>query len=173
MEKDKLWTVFSNQLNEITSKYKAAIHAFVLMDNHYHLILSTNEKFDLGKVMCEMQKNVSRIVNSKTLRTNHVFGGPFKGSLIENSEYYFNVFKYVFRNPVESKLVERVLQYEFSSLFHSNLIKISRPNNGIDHLVPYSGLENWLDKEFDRVLNESIKKGLRKTQFKFVNTRKY
>lgn len=108
LPKEIMWTIFIQQLNQVVEKYKCMIHAFVLMDNHYHLLISTQEKYDLGVVMQSLQRSVSRIVNSKSKSINHVFGGAYKASIIFYPEYYYNVYKYIYQNPTRAGLVPRV-----------------------------------------------------------------
>ena len=60
-------------------------------------------------------REFSRTVGSKTGRINHVFGGRYKGCLIQDALYLAHVYKYVLRNPVEVGLSANVESYSFSS----------------------------------------------------------
>lgn len=168
LPKNIVWEIFLIQLKHVVIKYKFKVHAFLLMNNHYHLIASTSENFNLGIVMQHLQKSVSRTINKKSGRSNHIFGGPYKASLITNENYYFNVYKYLYRNPLEAKIVSHIVDYPYSSIFYEKGLRTQKPKNGIDALIPYADRCRWIDEPFDESLYFSINKGLRKTEFKYV-----
>ncbi len=85
------------------------------MSNHFHLLLTSPEE-EIGTVMRELLSSVTRTVNLESGRTGHLFGGPYKASLIGDAGYYATVLKYVYRNPIKAKVCERVEDYPFSTL---------------------------------------------------------
>lgn len=162
-----------SHFNAISVARKAMVHAFVLMSNHYHLIVSTHEEHDLGIVMCDFQKSVSKAVNRISERTNHVFGGAYKGSLITNPVHYANVLKYVLRNPVAAGICSRSLNYPYSTLTRGREVIHCSLVDPISHAVPYRTLNNWVDEDRFDVDPIAIKRGLLRTRFKPIATRKY
>lgn len=171
--KEELWEIFILELNQVVKKYELKVHAFVLMDNHYHLLATTSKKFPLGQVMCELQKSVSRKVNERSGRTNHVFGGTYKASLITNEEYYYIVYKYIYRNPLTANLVGCALEYKYSTLRSPAVIQLVYPINGIDSLLDYKKDPFWINESFVGDQYMSVKKGLSKTVFKPISQRDY
>ncbi|MCH2535094.1 MAG: transposase [Bdellovibrionales bacterium] len=168
LPKDVMWRIFIQQLNQVVEKYKSMIHAFVLMDNHYHLLITTHEKYDLGVVMQYLQRSVSRIVNSKSRRINHVFGGAYKASIIYYPHYYYNVYKYIYQNPLRAGLVSRVEEYNFSTLV-TDKIPISCPTNGIACYIPkYDNYFEWMNDRFEEHQEVVIQKGLNKVAFEIL-----
>lgn len=139
-----------------------SLHAFVLMSNHYHMMVTANENHPLGEVMCELQKSVSRRINKKSERINHVFGGPYKASLIRRDDHYLDVFKYIHRNPIEAGVVQRVEMYPYSTLT-SNQFLVLKANEAI--VVP-KDVKLWLNTEEEGEKVERIFRGLRKTEFR-------
>ena len=77
------WEIFCNQLVETSSKYNVNIYAFTLMSNHFHLILSTPQA-NLGEVMRHFLTGVSKAIQFKAKRINHIFGSRYKWSLLQN-----------------------------------------------------------------------------------------
>lgn len=169
--KDLLWEIFISFLNQAVNKFGVMVHAFVLMDNHYHLILSTSQKFDLGVVMQHLQKSVSRTINKKVGRINHVFGGPYKASLIQTPEYYFCVYKYLYRNPINAGLCNELVEYKYST-YHTDRIPLSSPASGIASLIPVKA-EDWINLDEGKKWTRSISKGVHKTIFSPVVDRPY
>lgn len=166
LPKEIMWSIFIQQLNHVVKKYRCMIHAFVLMDNHYHMLISTHEKYDLGVVMQALQRSVSRIVNSKSKRINHVFGGPYKASVIFYAHYYYNVYKYIYQNPLRIGLVKQVQEYPFSTLV-TDKIPISCPLSGIACYIPEQKYYlTWMNERFEGYQEELIQKGLSRPSFK-------
>src|SRR3989344_5455273 len=80
----------------ISEDFGIFFHALVLMPNHFHLLLSTpRENLDLA--MGYFQREVSRSTNRSLGRINHLFGGRYKWSLIDNCHYYENAFRYLYQ----------------------------------------------------------------------------
>jgi putative transposase len=163
------WTIFAAGLNHIQFEYGFSTHLFVLMDNHYHLIGTCCEKHNLGEVMSWFQKYVSRKINARTGRINHIFGGRYKASLIAHPAHFAAVFKYVARNPVRAGICERVEPYGFSTLNSVSSSKIVISSAGkwavdipLDHIDQF----RWLNEPSLVEIDEIIRKSLQKTQFK-------
>lgn len=161
IELQDLWEIFEDHFKKAKEIFKCEIHAFVLMGNHFHLLISTPNK-NLGEVMKYLQREVARNVNKKTNRINHVFGGRYKWSLIQQETYYWNVIKYVFRNPVRSGIADNVLNYPFSSLEKTDypLIDFWNQNKKIHSLDL-----DWLNEPFLKEKEDAIKKALRRKVF--------
>lgn len=183
LPKSVVWKLFAKELNSLTVDMGFKTHAFVLMDNHYHLLATTSYRYNLGHVMQRLQKNISLKINKKAKRINHVFGGPYYGSLITTPDYYKTVIRYVYRNPVEGSLCDKVEDYAFSSLNTRSIRTFSPPVDkynraSIDCLINFKNRKEfliWLNqknksKDFSAL---SVRKGLRKTQFKPVFKRTY
>jgi len=169
---EKVWRIFSFELNEITSKHFSKTHAFVLMPNHFHLLISTPAD-DLGVVMRTFMAAVTRNINSETGRSGRVFGAKYHWSLIGNANYYDCALKYVYRNPVKAKLVSKAEDYPFSTL-RSFLSKptenniLIQPPIGVDSDIPDHDLNeflNWINESFKNEQEDVIKKALRKKEF--------
>lgn len=115
IDKNTLWKIFISNLNELSVRYSFQIHSFVLMDNHYHMLATTSSDYNLGFIMQRLQQSVSKTVNGLTGRTNHLFGGPYKASLITNSSYFMKCLSYVLQNPVQAGITKNIEQYHYSS----------------------------------------------------------
>lgn len=159
-----LWGLFSVELKRVCKEYGLLCHAFVLMNNHYHMLASTSGRYDIGEIMCVLQTSVSRKVNSLSGRNNHVFGGRYKASLIIEPSYYFYVFKYLYRNPIEAQLVERVEDYSLSTFTRSEDMPLVSPISGIASLIPEANLGDWINESEPTDFVESVRRGLKKIE---------
>jgi REP element-mobilizing transposase RayT len=112
---EQVWELAGNYLYFLHHAYSFRIHAFTLMDNHFHGIFSTPEA-NLDRGMNYFQREMSREISARSGRINQTFGGPYKWSILDSYNYYLNAYKYVYRNPVEAGLSENCEQYPFSTL---------------------------------------------------------
>lgn len=100
---DRAWKAFCELLYEFSVQGRLRVHAFVLMPNHFHLIASTPDA-DLDRVMMDFMRTITRTIQFISGRTGHIFGGPYRQSLIDSTRYFAHAFKYVYRNPVKGGL---------------------------------------------------------------------
>jgi REP element-mobilizing transposase RayT len=105
---------FLGILEDYHDRYGILIHSYVLMDNHYHLILET-PKGNLLKVMHGLNGGYTGYFNRKYGRSGHLFQGRYKGIIIEKDSYLIPLSRYVHLNPMRAKIVERPEQYRWSS----------------------------------------------------------
>ena len=100
---EDVWFIMSRFLYLLHHAYGVEIYAFVLMDNHFHLLA----RFPLGNLVQAMQyfmRETSRCIAHESRRINHVYGGRYFRCEIGNFHYFTHTYKYIYRNPVEAKL---------------------------------------------------------------------
>ena len=90
---------FLELLEEFSLRYRIGIHAYVLMDNHFHLIVRTSE-VNLSAAMQWLKTSYSAWYNARHGRSGPVFGDRFKSILIENASWASRLSIYVHLNPV-------------------------------------------------------------------------
>ena len=162
--------VFSNVVVKTKAKYGFEIHAFVLMDNHFHMLLST-PLANISSGMRYFMTESARGIRVKTKRINHVYGGRYKPSLITSSEYYAHCLKYVLRNPVKAGICQLVQQYHWSTIssyprrLSSEMVP---PKLGHNSLIPQNKNEliSWLNTPNTNREDQQIGKGLNRATFK-------
>ena len=102
-------------LKEAAEKYTADIHAYVLMDNHVHLLLSSKEPSHISKVMQHIGRKYVPYFNHKYEKSGTLWDGRFKGSMIESEQYSLCCYRYIELNPVRANMVERPEEWRWSS----------------------------------------------------------
>jgi putative transposase len=166
LDVEKLWKIFMEVMARAQALCRCEFHAFVLMSNHYHLLVSTPD-CNIDKVMEYIQREVAKKANSKSKRINHFFGGPYKWSSIQEERYYWNAVKYIFRNPIRAGICSSVNEYKFSSFnFQCNEFDWKTIDFFNDKTKSIKLDIDWLNEPFMNESEEFIRFGLRRKKFK-------
>ena len=105
---------FLAYLETATARYNALIHAYCLMDNHYHLLLETPSG-NLPQIMRHINGAYTTYFNVKRARAGHLFQGRYKAIVVQMDAYAKELSRYIHLNPVRAKLAETPDKYEWSS----------------------------------------------------------
>lgn len=161
-----VWKILIDLIKKAGDAFDVKIHAFVLMSNHFHAVCSTPNA-NLDAFMNYFLRESAKRINETSERINHVYGGPYKWSLITNRFHYEQVMRYVFQNPLKVGLTDRVENYPYSSLHYQY--------SGIDCGFPIGEsifeLQNlfdypiwhkmeWLNEQYTPEQRETIRKAL-------------
>ncbi len=162
---EEVWKIFEDYLFGAYLFYNLKIHAFVLMDNHFHLIATTPDA-NLNAAMHYLMMSSSREITRMSKRINQTYGGPYHASLIKDDRYYLQVYKYVLRNPVEAGMEEKVEHYKYSTLS----VLLGTTKSCIPAADEYlkENLDKkimWLNEEHGQEAKKKIQLGLRRPVF--------
>ncbi|MGE0560046.1 MAG: transposase [Burkholderiales bacterium] len=102
-------------------KYGCAIHAWVLMTNHVHLLLTPDAPNGISQLMQSLGRRYAQYVNRFYKRSGSVWEGRFKSSLIQAEEYLLTCYRYIELNPVRADMVRDPGEYAWSSYRHNGL----------------------------------------------------
>lgn len=105
---------FKEYIGEAQEKYRFILHCYVLMTNHYHLLIETPEK-NLSKIMHHINSAYTTYTNVKRKRSGHLFQGRFKSIVVDKDNYLLELSRYIHLNPVRAKVVEKPEDYQYSS----------------------------------------------------------
>jgi REP-associated tyrosine transposase len=106
--------LFLDLLGKASDRFDIEIYAYVLMTNHYHILLKTNES-NLSRSMQWFGATYTRRYNIHHKRSGHLFQGRFKSFLIQNDDYLLRLSCYIHRNPLRAGMVKRLADYRWSS----------------------------------------------------------
>jgi len=112
---DDAYSMFLDILGEYIKKYHVVIHNFVIMRNHFHLVVGTKSA-NLGLFMNQVLSHYAMYFNRVSRRRGSVFQSRYGAFLVQKDVYYKQLTKYVFYNPVKARLVKRPDEYKWSSL---------------------------------------------------------
>ncbi len=115
------YIVYLEKLAEYAKKYRVAIHAYVLMTNHVHLLMTPKTAKGVSELMQSLGRFYVRYINIKYKRTGTLWEGRYKSTIIQSEKYFLTVMRYIELNPVRAEMVELVSEYPWSS-FQSNAL---------------------------------------------------
>src|SRR3954468_24279825 len=105
-------------LREAAEARGCLLHAYVLMSNHVHLLVSPPVQGAVGAMMQDIGRRYVRIINNIHGRTGSLWEGRFKSSLIDSERYLLICHRYIEANPVRAGMVAHAAQYTWSSHSH-------------------------------------------------------
>ena len=105
-------------LHQNAGKFKVAIHAYVLMDNHLHLLATPQTAEGLPQMMQAVGRSYVRYFNDKHQRTGTLWDGRYRSTVIQAERYLLACMAYMDLNPVRAGVVESASHYAWSSHGH-------------------------------------------------------
>ena len=105
---------FKSYLYEAREKFGYKLHAYVLMTNHFHLLIETPEG-NLGRLMYFINGSYTGYYNRKNKRVGHLFQGRYKAILVDRDSYLVELSRYMHLNPVRAGMVGKPEEYQYSS----------------------------------------------------------
>ncbi len=105
-------------LQEVATQYRIAVHAYVLMDNHIHLLLTPPEADALSRMMQSLGRRYVGWFNARHQRTGTLWEGRFRAGLIEGERHLLACMRYIELNPVRAGLCMEPSQWPWSSAAH-------------------------------------------------------
>lgn len=112
---EEVWNIFSMHLYSAKFQFNLKIHSFVLMSNHFHMLVSTPD-CNIDLAMKYLIRNVSLSISKESRRINQTFGGRYFRSVVISEHYFSHAYKYIYRNPVQAGLCRYVEDYPYSTL---------------------------------------------------------
>jgi len=107
-------------LREAGELFDLQIHAYCLMTNHIHLLLTPVQASELPRAMKRLTQLYVQRVNRIYSRSGPLWAGRYKASLVGSANYLLSCYRYVELNPVRAKMVEHPVDYPWSSYKHNS-----------------------------------------------------
>jgi len=106
---------FRDYLALACAEHACAVHAYVLMTNHIHLLITPATAGAIGRVMQSVGRRYVPYFNWSRGRTGGLYEGRFRATPIDTEEYMPRCYRYIERNPVRAGLVRDPAEYPWSS----------------------------------------------------------
>jgi putative transposase len=110
---------YLDDLAEQSKRFDCTIHAYVLMTNHVHLLLTPATTDAAGQMMKHLGQRYVQYVNRVYRRSGTLWEGRFRSCLTQSEEYVLACYRYIELNPVRAGMVRHPRDHRWSS-FHKN-----------------------------------------------------
>lgn len=112
---DSDYVRYLEDLFEASEKCECELHAYVLMTNHVHLLMTPQREDSIAKVMQSVGRKYVRYINSTYKRSGTLWEGRYKASVVQDDRYLLQCYRYIELNPVRAGMVESPMDYRWSS----------------------------------------------------------
>jgi putative transposase len=112
---DQDYLFYLECLQDACKRYHVAVHAYVLMTNHVHLLLTPEEPTGISCVMQSVGRRYVQYINYEYRRSGTLWEGRHKASMVEAETYLLTCMRYIELNPVRAGIVNHPAEYRWSS----------------------------------------------------------
>lgn len=112
---DEDYRFYLDHLTEQAQKHGCTLHAYCLMTNHVHLLLTPAKADSLGRLMKALGQRYVQYVNRTYRRSGTLWEGRFRSCLLQEEAYVLACYRYIELNPVRACMVEHPADYRWSS----------------------------------------------------------
>jgi putative transposase len=109
------YALYLKHLGALAPEFGCAIHAYVLMTNHVHLLLTPLEEDSASQLMKHLGQRYVQYVNRVHERSGTLWEGRFRSSLVQRRHYLLRCYRYIELNPVRAGMVQHPRDYRWSS----------------------------------------------------------
>lgn len=108
-------------LEKAAADWHCVVHAYVLMTNHVHLLVSPETETGIARLMQSVGRRYVQYINRSYKRTGSLWEGRYKSSIVQAETYLLTCMRYIELNPVRAGMVQDPSQYRWSSYRHNAL----------------------------------------------------
>ncbi len=113
-EGDEDRSLWLETLSRVCARHNWRVHAYCLMDNHYHVVIEIAEG-NLSKGMRQLNGVYTQAFNRRHNRVGHIFQGRYKAILVEKEAYLLELVRYVVLNPMRAHMIKNIDNWPWSS----------------------------------------------------------
>jgi putative transposase len=118
---DQDFLYYKEALGEGLNRYKGSLHAYCLMTNHVHLLITPQDKDSIPRIIQHVARQYTLHFNRSYRRSGALWEGRYKASLVNTEDYLLCCYKYIELNPVSAGMVTTPGEYQWSS-YRSNAL---------------------------------------------------
>lgn len=120
------FAAYAHWLEEASIKNHVAVHAWVFMTNHVHLLVTPESQDGISRMMQTLGRRYVRYFNYTYKRTGTLWEGRFKSCIVDADNYLLTCQRYIELKPVRGNMVEHPADYEWSSYRSNGMAKVTR-----------------------------------------------
>jgi putative transposase len=117
------YAVYLDKLRLYADKFQVSVHAFTLMTNHVHLLMTPSTEKGVSQLMQSLGRCYVMYINKIHKRSGTLWEGRYKSTLVDSEHYFLTVSRYIELNPVRANMVQHPADYPWTSYHHNALDK--------------------------------------------------
>ncbi len=110
---------YLDELADLSRRFACRVHAYVLMTNHVHMLLTPEKADSAARLMKHLGQRYVQYFNRAYRRSGTLWDGRFRSCLTQSEDYVLACYRYIELNPVRAGMVRHPRDYRWSS-FHAN-----------------------------------------------------
>jgi putative transposase len=162
---DSDYLVYLAHLRHLSDKYECAVHAYCLMTNHVHLLMTPSTADACTALMRDLGQRYVQYFNGRHERTGTLWEGRFRSCLVESARYVLACYRYIELNPVRAGMVDHPSGYLWSSHAVNSGMRYDpwvSPHAVFEELATdaeqrYPAYRRLSDERLDTVLQQAIR----------------
>ena len=164
------YKLYLSLLTKACRKHQCMVHAYALMTNHVHLLITPEIPTGVSLVFRDLGRDYVRQINKTYQRTGTMWEGRFKSSLVDSESYCLACYRYIELNPVRAGMVKHPSEYRWSSFnanAHGGLSGLLTPHEswltlGDDEVCRQTAYRELFKETLDQRQIENIRHGVQK-----------
>ena len=117
------YVVYLDKLRLYADKLSVNVHAFTLMTNHVHILMTPSTEKGVSQLMQSLGRCYVMYINKTHKRSGTLWEGRYKSTLVDSEHYFLTVSRYIELNPVRANMVQHPAEYPWTSYHHNALDK--------------------------------------------------
>jgi len=162
---DEDYPLYLHHLKEQADKHGCEIHAYVLMTNHVHILLTPQAEDSASLLMKHLGQRYVQYVNRTYRRSGTLWEGRFRSCLTQSEAYVLACYRYIELNPVRAEMVKHPRNYPWSSYCHNAEGKASDiltpheqfTRQGVDELERRKAYRGLFKAHLDVAIDDQIR----------------
>jgi len=166
------FAAYANWLQEYSIKFGVAIHTWVFMTNHVHLLATPETDKSISEMMQALGRRYVQYFNRTYKRSGTLWEGRYKSSVVQTERYLLECYRYIELNPVRANMINDPADYSWSSYRcnalgvesklctpHQEYLQLGKTKS--DRLYAYRQLfRHHIDKPLTKEISTTLNKGL-------------
>lgn len=145
-QSDRDYQQFIGYVKKAKEKFKFYLYAYVLMSNHYHLLLETTQA-NLSRIMHYINSAYTTYHNIKHKQSGHLFQGRYKSIVVDVDSYLLELSRYIHLNPLRAKMTVEPGGYRWTS-YHEYMGKKAEEVIDVQQMRNYISINRQEYKQF-------------------------
>lgn len=154
------YVFYINLLQDLAETYDCKVHAWCLMTNHVHLLLTPGASLSAGLFMKGLGQRYVQYINRTYQRTGTVWEGRYRSCLVQQESYLMACYRYIEMNPVRAGMVDHPAEYRWTSYRTNAQLEPSELITPHDCYIEFGSNTSERDEVYRRLFKSELQQEL-------------